>query len=72
MLRKTFIAVLSVFAASAALAQAYKWVDENGIVHYSDKPQEGWERRRMPLSRSQRCAATPRAAMRAAGSAVCY
>ena len=29
------------FAASALLAQAYKWTDEDGIVHYSDRPQEG-------------------------------
>jgi hypothetical protein len=26
-----------------ALAQAYRWVDENGVVHYSDKPQPGAE-----------------------------
>jgi hypothetical protein len=32
-------------AASAAVAQeAYRWVDEDGIVHYSDRPREGAER----------------------------
>jgi hypothetical protein len=25
------------------LAQAYRWVDENGVIHYSDRPQPGAE-----------------------------
>jgi hypothetical protein len=32
-----------VLAGSIALAQAYRWVDENGVVHYSDRPQAGAE-----------------------------
>ncbi len=39
--RTFFIALLSVFAAGAVLAQAYKWTDEDGVVHFSDRPQEG-------------------------------
>ena len=32
------------FAAAAAAAQeAYRWVDEDGVVHYSDRPREGAE-----------------------------
>ena len=32
-----------VLTASLALGQAYRWVDENGVVHYSDRPQPGAE-----------------------------
>jgi len=35
-------------AAGTVLAQAYRWVDENGIVHYSDRPREGAERIILP------------------------
>ena len=37
------VTVLSLCAAGLASAQAYKWVDENGVVHYSDRPQPGAE-----------------------------
>ena len=63
MLRRTIIAVLSLFAATAVLAEAYKWVDENGVVHYSDKPHDGWERVELPTDGQRpppRPAATPR------------
>ena len=30
-------------AAAPVLAEAYRWVDETGIVHYSDRPEEGAE-----------------------------
>ena len=33
----------SLLAASAVCAQAYRWVDEDGVVHYSDRPIEGAE-----------------------------
>lgn len=41
MLMRTFITLVAALAAGTALAQAYKWVDENGVVHYSDIPVEG-------------------------------
>ena len=41
MLMRTIVALFAVIAAGAALAQAYRWVDENGVVHYSDRPVEG-------------------------------
>jgi hypothetical protein len=41
-MRRTFFTLISIgcsFAAAAALAgTVYKWVDENGVVHYSDQP----------------------------------
>ena len=42
-LRPIFV-VAGLVAASLALADgAYRWVDENGVVHYSDVPVEGAE-----------------------------
>lgn len=39
---RAIIAVCSLLAASLALAEgAYRWVDEDGVVHYSDVPREG-------------------------------
>ncbi|MDR3416986.1 MAG: DUF4124 domain-containing protein [Nevskia sp.] len=32
-------AVLSCLSATAAAGDVYRWVDGNGVVHYSDKPQ---------------------------------
>ena len=43
MLSRTFIALVCVFAAGTVLAQAYKWTDEDGVVHFSDRPQVGAE-----------------------------
>jgi hypothetical protein len=43
MLQRICIGFALVLAASMALAQAYRWVDENGVVHYSDRPQAGAE-----------------------------
>ena len=48
MLMRTFIALVAALAAGMALAQAYKWVDENGVVHYSDVPVEGAEQIELP------------------------
>lgn len=48
MLMRTFIALLATLAAGAVLAQAYKWVDEDGVVHYSDVPREGAEQIQLP------------------------
>ena len=42
MFRLLFIALFSIFVASVTLpawgAEIYKWVDENGKVHYGDRP----------------------------------
>jgi hypothetical protein len=43
MLQRACIGFVLVLAAGMALAQAYRWVDENGVVHYSDRPQAGAE-----------------------------
>ena len=38
---RTLISLIAVLAAGAVMAQAYTWVDEDGVVHYSDRPREG-------------------------------
>ena len=41
--RAIFLAI-GLLAASAVVADvAYRWVDENGVVHFSDRPREGAE-----------------------------
>lgn len=46
-------------AAGTALAQAYRWVDEDGIVHYSDRPREGAERIVLPSDNRATTRQTP-------------
>jgi hypothetical protein len=58
MLRRTFIAFLTILAAGVVMAQAYKWVDDDGVVHYSDRPREGAERIVLPQD-TRRRAPTP-------------
>lgn len=67
MLKRTFFVFVSVLAAGAILAagavmaQAYRWVDENGVVHFSDRPIEGAERVYLPETNpNRRPVATPR------------
>lgn len=50
--------LLSLLAASAVLAQAYRWVDDDGITHYSDRPHEGAEK--FELSKYDRPPPAPR------------
>jgi hypothetical protein len=52
---KTLLAMVLVtlLGAAPALAQeVYRWVDENGVVHYSDQPREGAERVRIATPQS--------------------
>ena len=39
-IRPIFV-LLGLLVAAGALAEAYTWTDEDGIVHYSDRPQPG-------------------------------
>jgi len=45
---RTFITIIAVLAAGVVMAQAYRWVDEDGVVHFSDRPVEGAERIFLP------------------------
>lgn len=40
---RPILVLLGLLASATALAQAYKWVDKDGVTHYSDRPQEGAE-----------------------------
>ncbi len=48
MLKRTIIILVATLAAGTVLAQAYKWVDENGVTNFSDRPHEGAERIQLP------------------------
>ena len=54
MFRRTLIAMASLAAAGAVCAQAYHWVDENGVSQYSDRPQPGAVRIELPTSQGAR------------------
>jgi len=41
-LRPIFV-IVGLLAAASVMAEAYKWVDDDGVVHYSDVPEEGAE-----------------------------
>lgn len=40
---RPILLLASLLAPSAVFAEAYRWVDEDGVVHYSDRPVEGAE-----------------------------
>ncbi len=39
--KRLVIIIVGLLAGGAAGAQAYKWTDEDGVVHYSDRPRQG-------------------------------
>ena len=64
--RPIFI-LLALLAASGVLADAYTWTDEDGVVHYSDRPEPGAKQivlpesntvRTRPVARAQSASAT--------------
>ncbi|MDJ0938180.1 MAG: DUF4124 domain-containing protein [Woeseiaceae bacterium] len=46
--KRAILLVASLFAATAVFAQAYRWVDEDGVVHFSDRPRPGAEQIQIP------------------------
>ncbi len=63
MVKRLAIAAIAVLVTGAVFAQAYRWVDEDGVVHYSDRPEPGAEPVDLPTtrppSRPSRIAAPP-------------
>jgi len=59
MLKQLLLGIAALLVTSTVCAQAYKWVDEDGVVHYSDRPHPGAER--IQLSTSGRSSITARA-----------
>ena len=41
---RPFLVLLGLLATTAVTAEVWRWVDENGVVHFSDTPREGAER----------------------------
>ena len=67
MAMRTILALVALLAAGAAIAQAYRWVDENGVVHFSDRPVEGAELIQLPAESTRpRTRPAPVAAARTA------
>ncbi|MDX1515627.1 MAG: DUF4124 domain-containing protein [Woeseiaceae bacterium] len=53
--KRTLLLLASLVAAPVAgAAEAYRWVDEDGVVHYSDRPQEGAEEVVLPRAATTR------------------
>lgn len=48
--KRLFLLLASLLVATSALAQAYRWVDDQGVVHYSDRPEPGAESIVLPRS----------------------
>jgi len=51
--RPIFI-LLGLLAADGVFAEAYTWTDEDGVVHYSDRPEPGARRVELEESKSSR------------------
>lgn len=68
---RLFIAASILLATGTVLAQAYRWVDEDGIVHFSDRPAPGAEQIELPrdtrTASQRRVAAAPRVPAQSAG-----
>lgn len=47
-MRLVFMFACLLAATAAAAEEAYRWVDEDGVVHYSDRPREGAESIELP------------------------
>ncbi|MCJ7556384.1 MAG: DUF4124 domain-containing protein [Gammaproteobacteria bacterium] len=64
---RTLLTFVILALALPAFAATYRWVDEQGVVHYSDKPHEGAEQ--IELSGAQGYSPTPPAQSRPTKSA---
>jgi hypothetical protein len=51
---RPILVLIGLLVAAGALAEAYTWTDENGVVHYSDRPQPGAKQIDLPESRLSR------------------
>jgi hypothetical protein len=63
---RPIFALLALLVAAGAVAEAYKWTDDEGVVHYSDRPEPGAEVVDLSESRSP---VRPRPTTRAAATA---
>lgn len=59
--RTTALVIALVFAAPVAAAQVYKWVDEDGVTHYTQQPPPGGEAQVIDPNVAQPTSAAPTA-----------
>jgi hypothetical protein len=57
--KRPILLFVGLLAATAVFADAYKWVDENGVVTYSDRQQPGAERIDLGASSSRTSSYSP-------------
>ena len=60
MYKRTLLVPALLLCAAAASAQVYKWVDEDGVIHYSDQPVAGAELVTLPKRSNGNTVAAPR------------
>lgn len=60
MLARAIIAALALLYTAGASAQIYKWIDEDGVVHYSDQAHPGAEIVLLPDSNAVDLSSRPR------------
>jgi hypothetical protein len=41
---RIFILILLIASCAATAAEVFRWTDDNGVVHFADRPQEGAEK----------------------------
>jgi hypothetical protein len=58
-MRKFLFTLMSLACTVAAAATVYKWVDENGVVHYSDQPHENAEKVQLKAPQTYSAPKTP-------------
>jgi hypothetical protein len=57
--KRLLVVLAALLCAASVLAAAYRWVDADGVVHYSDRPEPGAEQVQLPTYKPASGAATP-------------
>src|SRR3569833_225284 len=57
-MRIMLFTLLQVPCTAAVAATVYKWVDQNGVTHYSDQPNPGAEKLKVEAAQSYQAHAT--------------
>src|SRR5216684_7582189 len=69
MMRRLLFTLIWIVCPLAFAATVYKWVDENGVVHYSDQPHPNAEKVHVEAAQTYKAGAIPAAAQPGAGAA---
>lgn len=64
-MRNITLIILCILGLSAAQAEVYRWVDENGKVHYGDRPPVSQKAREIDIKATEPAAPPPTEAERA-------